>query len=80
MTSHDFFFSSAHPGPSVYGMSSWTVPDGGRLVREVSRYTYLGSEREIVAWAKRHRDVRPERVSAAILHLSSAQPPTATMR
>lgn len=39
---------------SAYGMSSWNVPGGGRLRREMRRSTWLPSVKHMLRWARKY--------------------------
>lgn len=40
---------------AAYGVSSWDMPDGHRLRREMRRSTLLRSIKEMERWAKRYK-------------------------
>lgn len=55
---------------AAYGVSSWDMPDGHRLRREMRRSTLLRSVKEMEAWAKRYKlDITAQK--AAWLKLES---------
>lgn len=55
--------------PRVYGASSWDMPDGNGLRREMRRSTELRSPAEIRRWARKYSDVSEVDIQKAIEHL-----------
>lgn len=58
--------------PVVEGISTWDMPDGVLLRREMMRSTRLTTAQNIVRWAKKYSDVTPDQITKAIQHLTAA--------
>jgi hypothetical protein len=57
------------PAPKVFGYSTWDIPDGGRLRREMSRSTRLYTPKEILRWGRKWADITENDIARAIAHL-----------
>ena len=55
---------------AAYGVSSWDMPDGHRLRREMSRSTILNSIKEMQRWAKKY-NVNIERQTKVWLSMAA---------
>lgn len=59
----------------VYGISTWDIPDGSRLRREMQISTRLESVAAIKRWARKYKDVPADDVKAATDHLNQSLNP-----
>ena len=57
----------------VLAISSWDMPDGNRLIREMRRVSQLRDVAAVRRWAKKYPDVRPQDVAEAIAFLEKTQ-------
>jgi len=55
--------------PVVYGNSSWDMPDGNRLRREMRRSTRMEDVKHVRRWAKRFSDITEQQIADAVAHL-----------
>lgn len=62
------------PSPQVFGVSSWDMPDGDRLHREMIRSTRLHGAKEIVRWGRKWADVTEQHIDSAVSFLLNNDP------